>query len=230
MTNDPSTAAELAPAAHTSQEALDSLVCDVLPPQGSWSDDSYLWLTDHSNRPIEFTDGFVQELPMPTSTHQAVLAFLYDVFRAYLKPRGGVVMFAALRMRIRAGKFREPDLLLLLDRSDPRYQDRYWLGADLVVEVVSPDDPERDLTEKRSDYAEARIPEYWIIDPRDEVITVLTLTGDAYVESGVHKRGSTASSPLLDSSGSKRAIGCGWMRTRGAHDLSPPRPTRAVIV
>ena len=55
-------------------------------------------------------------------------------------------MFAALRMRIRAGKFREPDLLLLLDRSDPRYQDRYWLGADLMVEVVSPDDPERDLS------------------------------------------------------------------------------------
>ena len=68
-------------------------------------------------------------------------------------------MFAALRMRIRSWQSSaSPDLRLLLDRSDPRYQDRYWLGADLVVEVVSPDDPERDLTEKRSDYAEARIP------------------------------------------------------------------------
>ncbi len=67
-------------------------------------------------------------------------------------------MFAALRMRIRKGRFREPDLLLLRDRSDPRNQGRYWLGADLVVEVVSPDNPERDLTEKRADYAEGRIP------------------------------------------------------------------------
>ena len=185
------------PAAQTTQDALHALLCEVLPPQGVWSDDAYLWLTDHSNRLIEFTDGYVQELPMPTFTHQAVLAFLYDLFRAYLKPRGGVVMFAALRVRIRAGKFREPDLLLLRDRADTRCQDRYWLGADLVAEVISPDNPDRDLVEKRADYAEAGIPEYWIVDPRDETIRVLTLQGAAYVEHGEYVRGNTATSPLL---------------------------------
>ena len=135
---------------------LASLLCDLLPPQGSWSDDAYLWLTDHGNRPVELTDGHIQELPMPTDAHQAMLAFLYDLFREWLKPRGGVVRFSALRMRIREGKFREPDLLVLRDRSDPRRQDRYWLGADLVVEVVSPDDPDRDLVEKRVDYKVSR--------------------------------------------------------------------------
>ena len=185
------------PAAQTTQDALHALLCEVLPPQGAWSDDAYLWLTDYSNRLIEFTDGYVQELPMPTFTHQAVLAFLYDLFRAYLKPRGGVVMFAALRVRIRAGKFREPDLLLLRDRADTRCQDRYWLGADLVAEVISPDNPDRDLVEKRADYAEAGIPEYWIVDPRDETIRVLTLQGAAYVEHGEYVRGNTAKSPLL---------------------------------
>jgi len=150
-----------------SRRPLASRLCDVLPPQGAWSDEAYLWLTDHSRRLIEFTDGHVQELPMPTDTHQAVLAFLHVLFRAYIKPRGGVVMFSALRMRIREGKFREPDLLLLQDRSDPRRRDRFWLGADLVVEVVSPDDPGWDLVEKRADYAEGGVPEYWIVDPRD---------------------------------------------------------------
>ena len=178
--------------------ALASLLCDLLPSQGHWNDDAYLWLTDHTNRLIEFTDGHIQELPIPTSTHQAVLAFLYRLFHDYLKPRGGVVMIAALRMRVREGKYREPDLLMLRDRSDPRRQDRYWLGADLVVEVVSPDDPDRDLVEKRADYAEGGIPEYWIADPRDETITVLTLEGDAYVEHGVFGRGDSATSPLLE--------------------------------
>ena len=32
----------------------------------------------------------------------------------------------------------------LLDAADPRGQDDYWRGADLVVEVVSPDKPTRD--------------------------------------------------------------------------------------
>ena len=177
---------------------LASLLCDLLPSQGSWSDDAYLWLTDHGNRPVELTDGHIQELPMPTDTHQAVLACLHELFRAWLKPRGGVVRFSALRMRIREGKFREPDLLMLRDRSDPRYQDRYWLGADLVVEVVSPDAPDRDLVEKRADYAEGGIPEYWIADPRDETITVLALEGEAYVEHGVFGRGGAATSRLIE--------------------------------
>ena len=184
--------------AATSQAALDTLLCDILPRQGCWNDESYLWLTDHGHRLIEFTDGRIEELPLPTFTHQAVLSFLHALFRAWLRPRGGVVVFSGLRMRIREGKFREPDVLLLRDRSDTRCQDRYWLGADLVAEVVSPDDPDRDLVEKRIDYAEAGIPEYWIADPRDETITVLVLDGDSYVEHGVHARGGKATSPLLE--------------------------------
>ena len=180
-----------------SQAELNAMACEALPRQGDWTDDEYLWLTDRCRRLIEFTDGYVEELPMPTSGHQAILAFLYRVFYAHLEPGGGVVMFAALRLRIREGKFREPDLLVLRDRMDDRYQDRFWLGADLVAEVVSPDRPARDLVEKRLDYAEAAIPEYWIIDPRDETVTVLALRGGQYVEGGVFGRGDSASSSLL---------------------------------
>ena len=68
-----------------------------------------------------------------------------------------------------------------------RRQNRYWLGADMVVEIVSPDDPERDTITKRADYAEACILEYWIANPKDETITVLTLAGEAYVEHGVFR-------------------------------------------
>ena len=137
-------------------------------------------------------------LPMPTFTHQAVLLALYRLFHGHLAPRGGVVTVSPLRMRIRAGKFREPDLLLLRDRSDARCRDRYWEGADLVVEVVGPDDPDRDLIEKRADYAEAGIPEYWIVDPRHAAITVLALGGGAYAEHGAWGRGAAAASRLLE--------------------------------
>jgi Uma2 family endonuclease len=117
---------------------------------------------------------------------------------AFVQPRGGKVLYAPLRLRIREGQFREPDLLLVLDANDPRRHNRYWLGADLVVEVVSPDDPERDTRVKRVEYAEAQIPEYWIVNPMDETVTVLTLVDEAYVEHGVFRRGDQASSLLLD--------------------------------
>ena len=80
---------------------------------------------------------------------------------------------------------------------DPRRQNRFWLGADLVVEIISPDKPERDLIEKRLDYAEAHIPEYWIVNPQSETITVLRLEGPAYIEHGVFERGAEATSVLL---------------------------------
>jgi Uma2 family endonuclease len=181
----------------TLQAEVDNLILDLYPHQGEWTEEEYLDLTDHTNHLIEFTDGYVEVLPMPTDHHQAILAYLFELFLTYIRPRGGVVRFSPLRVRIRARKFREPDLVLVVDAKDPRRQNRYWEGADLTLEVVSADKPERDLVEKRGDYAEAGIPEYWIVNPETETITVLRLEDSAYVEHGVFGRGAAAASALL---------------------------------
>ena len=181
----------------TSQHELNTVVLDLLPAQGTWAEEQYLWLTDQSNRLIEFTDGYVEVLPMPTRKHQAISQTLFLAFLAVVRHTGGRIFYAPLRLRIRDDLFREPDSMLLLDANDRRNQDRYWLGADLVVEVVSPDRPERDLVQKRHDYAQAAIPEYWIVDPQREAISVLRLEGNGYVEHGVFERGSQATSALL---------------------------------
>ena len=173
------------------------LLADILPTQGRWSEEEYLVLTDHRSRLIEFTDGFLEVLPMPTDRHQTILEFLFLAFFQFITPRGGKVHLAPLRLQIRPGKFRQPDLLLLLSATDPRRQDRFWLGADLALEVVSKDKPERDLVDKRIDYAEGRVSEYWIINPQTETITVLRLRGPAYEEVGTYRRGDTAASVLM---------------------------------
>jgi len=172
-------------------------LAEFLPGQGAWSEEQYLVFTDHSNRLVEFSDGFLEAVPTPTDHHQAILGFLYLALLQFIKPRGGKVRFAALRLRLRPGKYREPDLLLLLSASDPRRQNRFWTGADFVVEVVSADKPERDLIQKRVEYAEAGIQEYWIVNPEDETITVLRLEGATYAEVGRFRRGESAASVLL---------------------------------
>jgi Uma2 family endonuclease len=176
-------------------------VTELLPEQGEWSEEGYLWLTRDVRRLVEYSDGFIEVLPMPTKLHQLILGYLYRAFFAFINSRGGIVVFAALRVRLRARKFREPDLVLLLQADDPRAGDEYWTGADLVAEIVSPDDPKRDLEIKRAEYAEAGIPEYWIVYPAQETITVLQLQDQQYVEHGVYTRGETAVSALLDGFG-----------------------------
>ena len=181
----------------TLQAEVDNLILDLYPRQGQWTEEQYLDLTDHTNHLIEFTDGYIEVLPMPTDNHQAILAYLYRVFFAFAGLANGTLRFSPLRVRIRARKFREPDLVLVLDAKDPRRQNRYWQGADLALEVVSPHKPERDLVEKRGDYAEAGIPEYWIVNPETETITVLQLEDITYVEHGVFGRGGEATSVIL---------------------------------
>jgi len=171
---------------------------DLAVLQGMWSVEQYLALTAQTNRLLEYTDGVIEVLPMPTDKHQSISLFLLLCFLAFVRPRGGVAFYAPLRLEIRPGKFREPDLLILMRSDDPRRQNDYWRGADLVVEIVSPDNPARDLEEKPRDYAEAGIPEYWIVNPLDETVTVLTLTDGSYVEYGVFRRGDEAHSKLLD--------------------------------
>lgn len=176
--------------------AWQELLEQILPPQGHWTEEEYLVLTDHRNRLVEFTDGFLELLPMPTDRHQAILGFLYVAFRNYFEAQGGKVRFAPLRMRVRAGKYREPDLLLLQSAQDSRRQNRFWIGADLALEVVSEDKPQRDLLDKRGDYAEAEVPEYWVVNPHAETITVLRLKFKEYQEAGVYARGQLAVSAM----------------------------------
>jgi Uma2 family endonuclease len=170
---------------------------DLEPLQGLWSVEQYLRLSNQTNQLIEFTDGVIEVLPMPTKYHQAISRLLFLALLGVAQRLGGDVFYVPLRIQVRPGKFREPDLLLILDKNDPRAQNEFWLGADLVVEIVSPDKPKRDIEEKPRDYAEARIPEYWIVNPLDETITVLMLADDAYAEHGVFRRGETATSALL---------------------------------
>ena len=172
-------------------------IAELLPLNGRWSAEDYLWLSARTNHLVEFAEGFIEVLPMPTDRHQAIVEFLFLLLYDYASRTDGKARFAPLRLRIAEGRFREPDILYLRAADDGRRGERFWTGADLVMEVVSPDDPARDHATKRNEYAEAGIAEYWIVDPQDETITVLRLAGQVYVEHGRFVRGQVANSALL---------------------------------
>jgi Uma2 family endonuclease len=54
----------------------------------------------------------------------------------------------------------------------------------LAVEVVSPgaEQIERDYTDKVAEYADCGIPEYWIVDPIEQKVTVNLLEKGRYIE------------------------------------------------
>jgi Uma2 family endonuclease len=50
----------------------------------------------------------------------------------------------------------------------------------LVVEVVSPSTRKTDYRSKRTEYAVLEIPEYWIVDPDEQIVTICTLMDSFY--------------------------------------------------
>lgn len=168
----------------------------LYPLQGSWTESEYLQLG--TNHLVEFSDGCIEVLPMPTKLHQRIVRFLSFLIHQFVSARGlGEVLFAPLPVRLWSSKFREPDIVYLRpERNEYRGQPE---GADLVVEVVSEGNESRlrDLETKRQEYAQARIPEYWIVDPENQQVTVLVLEEAAYRVHGVFGLGETAKSTVL---------------------------------
>ncbi len=173
-------------------------VAYLFPAQGTWTEGEYLALP--GNRLVELSDGFLEVLPMPTMSHQMIVLALYPVLLAFVGLGGlGTVLVAPLRVRLWKGKFREPDVVFMLTEHADLMGEEYWQRADLVMEVVSGSekDRQRDLETKVAEYARARISEYWIVDPQQAQITVLRLKGRKYAVLGRFGRGSRARSALL---------------------------------
>jgi Uma2 family endonuclease len=174
-------------------------IVQLFPCQGHWDEEDFLSL--HTNKLVEFVDGYVDVLPMPTTSHQFIVQYLHGLLLSFVESRSlGSVIFAPLRLRLRSRLIREPDIIFLARENYQHMHEKYWTGADMVMEVVSADaeSHERDYVQKQQDYAEAGIREYWIVDPQLQRVTLLSLEGKAYRLRGEFAPGEQAASVLLD--------------------------------
>ncbi len=173
-------------------------IVKLFPNQGQWAEGEYFDLK--TNHFVEFSQGFIEVLPMPSERHQDIVLLLYNLLRQFIQPQNlGKVIVAPMKIKLWKGKFREPDVLFMLRKNYHKRGNNFWQGADLVMEVVSPDDPKRDTEVKRVEYAKAGISEYWIVNPINETITIFTLPEgtDIYEIHGEFSKGNIASSILL---------------------------------
>ena len=154
--------------------------------------EEYLSYEDGTDTRYELVNGELVAMGIGTGLHAFIIKFLagqlavvladweaeYEVFSGSIgvrSPRGG-----------RTNTSRISDITVLPLKQAKQLIDREAvIGFDeppplLVVEVVSPSTKKEDYKAKWSEYSVRDIPEYWIVDPLSNVVTVGVLEDGAY--------------------------------------------------
>jgi Uma2 family endonuclease len=153
--------------------------------------EEYLDYDDGTETHYELVAGVLVEMPTESPLNNLIALFLLTQFLRFvplqqLCHKDTEIVVTGSRATVRL-----PDLIVLTEDGAMVLQGakRGLITGDmpppaLVVEVVSPgsNSQERDYRYKRSEYAARGIGEYWIVDPQQAQITVLTLVSGWYEE------------------------------------------------
>jgi Uma2 family endonuclease len=149
----------------------------------------YLNYTDGTDTPYELVNGILTEMPPESNLNARIATFLLTQFLKLVPFTRLCHKDAELQVTSIRASFRIPDLMVLSEAGETALtgSSRNTITLDmpaplLVIEVVSPDDPARDYRFKRSEYAVRGIPEYWIVDPAQKQVLILTLVEGFYDE------------------------------------------------
>ena len=165
-------------------------------------DDAVLTYEDYRNTPddqrYELLDGELVVLPTPNIAHQVTLGDLLCELFDFLKDKELGEAFLRVAVVLSDTNVVEPDITFVSSsRMDIVETDNIRGAPDLVVEIISPSNPERDVVRKRDIYARHGVGEYWIADPDARSIRVMALEGSTYSIIGEYEAGDKLTSPTL---------------------------------
>ena len=152
---------------------------------------------------FDIVDGQIIPAPSALVGHQIINRRFFVILDAFISERRlGELLYAPLDVVIRRAplRTRQPDLLLLSNESFARMD----LAApieetpELVIEIVSPSNPRRNVEDKLGDYASIGAPECWMASGEDQTIEVLNLIGGAWVRTALLGVGDRLASRALE--------------------------------
>lgn len=142
------------------------------------------FLTEYDGYYVEYVNSEVIGPMTVGLRHNELTGFLQSIFQLFVETRSLGRIFTEpfqMRMEFDDGVHgREPDLFFVKNENLVRLNDRFFDGgADLVIEVVSPDSIVRDTQDKFEEYQKAGVAEYWIIDPRRRTVNFYGLDANS---------------------------------------------------
>ena len=153
---------------------------------------------------IELLKGRIFKMSAPNFAHQAIVGDIYYQLRNFLQKQSCRVFVAPFDVRLpkkltddnEVYTVLQPDVCVVCNKS--KYDFKGCIGApDIVIEVLSPSNNEKELRNKYDIYEEAGVQEYWIVSPQDNTFFIYTLVGGHYVGSHPKVSGDIVTTPIL---------------------------------
>lgn len=146
----------------------------------------------------ELIEGEIFMSPSPRARHQRIVLNLAVQLRDFAGRTGaGEVFVAPFDVHLPSQDIVQPDVVFVSSGKKEIVKDWIYGVPDLLVEVLSPESPERDAIVKRNLYAKAGVPEYWMVDGDAKAVQVLRLAVDRYEPEGYFRTGETLKSVIL---------------------------------
>jgi Uma2 family endonuclease len=130
----------------------------------------------------EIVDGELIMSPTAGSRHQQICSALGAELYAHVREnRIGVLFSSPAHVILAEHTHYEPDLCFVASQRRSIIKESYIEGApDLIIEVISESNRSHDTVVKFRDYARFGVREYWLVDPRENVISTWRLHEDHY--------------------------------------------------
>ena len=147
----------------------------------------------------ELFEGELQVTAAPNTAHQTIVTNLATTLNVHVRRnRLGRVFIAPYDVLLSDITVVEPDLLFVSRERQSIIRPSYIRGVpDLVVEVLSPSNPQTDRQVKRQLYARHGVPYYWLLDPDQREFIAYALESGAYRQVAVAHENATVSAPPL---------------------------------
>jgi Uma2 family endonuclease len=142
--------------------------------------EEWLFLPEVEDAIEEVVNGEVRIMPPAKLIHALVVQQIYRFLDRQLEASRCVTLCSSFGLIIRKRPLssRVPDVAVF-ERAGMVAEDGYIHSApQLAVEVPSPANTRRKLTEKLADYAEIGVPEVWVVSPEARTVEVLRLEGE----------------------------------------------------
>jgi len=136
-----------------------------------WTLEEFLRLAPENQR-WEFVHGEVIMHSPASLRHQRIVGWLYRLLQRFCEHHAcGEALTGPAALRILPQVVREPDVFVLPPGPVKEGPGGLILTRPVfVAEVVSPSTRRMDLEDKAREYAQAGIPEYWVLDPDEPAL------------------------------------------------------------